>query len=102
MPIRRKNEGHVMQLADAVAFALLQAVLRWEAFVLGFQDGERNRLRPGGERTAENVIGAAGRALARLMIDDVNGLGGLFDADVGATIPAPVLEGGINQLKSDL
>src|ERR1035441_8756203 len=91
-----------MQLANAVAFALLQTVLRWQSFVLSFHDGEGHGLGSRGERATENVIGATSRSLARLMIDDVNGLGGFLDANIGATVPAPVLKGGINQLKSGL
>ena len=70
--------------------------------MLGFHDGEGHRFRSRRKRAAENVIGAAGRALAGLMIDDVNGPGGFLDANIGATIPAPILKGGINQLKSGL
>src|ERR1035441_10445269 len=91
-----------MQLANTVAFALLQTMLGRQSFVLGFHDGEGHRFRSRRKRAAENVIGAAGRALAGLMIDDVNGPGGFLDANIGATIPAPILKGGINQLKSGL
>ena len=91
-----------MQLANAVAFALLQTVLRRQSFVLSFHDGEGHGFGAGSERATENVIGAASRALAGLMIDDVNGLGGFLNANVGTAIPSPVLEGRINQLKSGL
>ena len=92
----------MVQLADAVAFALLQTVLRRQSFVLGLHDGEWHGFGSRGERPTENVIGAAGRALAGLMIDDVNGPGGFLNANVGAAIPAAVFESGINQLKSGL
>src|ERR1039458_3855199 len=36
------------------------------------------------------------------MINDVNGLGGFLNANVGAAVPAPVLEGWVDQLKSGL
>src|ERR1039458_650319 len=91
-----------MQLANAVAFALLQTVLGRQSFVLGFQDSEGNGFGVRGEGAAENVIGAASRAFAGLMIDDVNGFGGFLNANVGAAVPPPVLKGGINQLKSGL
>jgi hypothetical protein len=91
-----------MQLANAVAFALLQTVLWRQSFVLSLHDGEGHAFRSRGERPTENVIGAASRALAGLMIDDVNGLGGFLNANVGATIPAAIFEGGVNQLKSGL
>jgi hypothetical protein len=92
----------MVQLADAVTFALLQTVLGRQSFVLGFQDGEGNRFGARGEGAAENVIGAASRAFAGLVIDDVNGLGGFLNANVGAAVPAPVFKGGVDQLKSGL
>jgi hypothetical protein len=92
----------MMQLANAVAFALLQTVLGRQSFVLGFHDGEGNGFGAKGERAAENVIGAASRALAGLMINNVNGSGGFLNANVGAAVPPPVLKGWVNQLKSSL
>ena len=55
MPVRRKDEGDVVQLTKTVAFALLQAVLRRQAFVFGFQNRERDGLASGCKRATENV-----------------------------------------------
>ena len=55
-----------------------------------FHDGEGHGFRARGERATENIIGAARRALAGLMIDDVNGLGGFLNANVGTAVPPPV------------
>jgi hypothetical protein len=92
----------MVQLANAIAFALLQTVLGRQSFVLSFHNGEGHGLRFRGERATENVIGAASRALAGLMIDNINGPGGFLNANVGAAVPPPILESRINQLKSGL
>src|ERR1039458_7508509 len=92
----------MVQLPDTVAFALLQTVLRRQTFVLSLHDGERHRLGSGGERATEDIMGPAGRALAGLVIDDVNGLGRFLTANVGAAVPAPLREGWVDQLKSGL
>src|SRR5664279_2890453 len=92
----------MVQLTNAVTRTLLQAVLGRQSFVFSLHDGEGYGLGSRGERATENVIGAASRALAGLVIDDVNGLGGFLNANVGAAVPAPVFESGVDQLKSGL
>jgi hypothetical protein len=50
--VRREDERNVVELADTVAFALLQAVLRWQVLAFRFDDAEGNRFGARLERTA--------------------------------------------------
>ena len=43
VPVRGEHERNVVELADAVTLALLQAVFGRASFALGFENGERNR-----------------------------------------------------------
>jgi hypothetical protein len=70
--------------------------------VLGLDYGGRAGISSRGERAAKDVISAAGRAFARLVVDDVDWLCGFLDADVCAAVPAAVFEGRINQFESGL
>lgn len=91
-----------MELADAIAFALLQAVLRWQPFVLGLHDCEGHRFGCRGDWSAKDIVSAAGCALARLVVYNVDWLRGFLDSNVGAAVPSSVLDGGVDELESGL
>jgi len=81
----------MVKLADAVALALLKAMAGGQTFVFGLENRERDRLRRQFQGAAQDVIGAAFGTAAAFAIDDVDGGGGLLDADV-LTAPAAVIE----------
>ncbi len=102
VPVGRKDKRHMMQLPDAVALALLQAVLRRFPLVLRLQDRERNASRAFREWTAKQIIRAPRRSPLPLPINDVDLPRRLFDEDVSAPPSASVDQHGINQLKTSL
>ena len=101
-PLRGVNERDVVELADAVAFALLEAVLGGEILALGLDDRHGDGLGAGLQWNAQDVVGAAGRAAVASAVDDVHGGGGDLNPDVGAWPTALVDQAGIDQLKAGL
>ncbi len=97
-----KNERDVIQFADTIFLALLQAVFRQASFPLGFQDGKRNRLTALNQWTAQNVIRASSSPAMRFAINDVNLSGSCFNPDIAPSIPAASVQSRINQLISSL
>src|SRR5205814_7006534 len=100
--VRGEHERNVVELADPVTLALLQAVFGRESFTLGFENGERNRLTAGREWTPQNVIRAAFRAAFAFAVNDVNRRGGFLDLDVRAGLPSATRQRRVNQLESCL
>lgn len=102
MAVRREDERNVVELADSVGFALLKAVVRRKPFVLGFDDGHRNRLGLRLKRTVKHIISAASRTALALAINDVHRRCGFLEADVRAR-PSPLVdEARIDQVETGL
>ena len=101
VPVRGEHERNVVELADAVTLALLQAVFGRASFALGFENGERNRLTVGCEWPPQNVIRAAFRTTFAFAVNDVNWRGGFLDLDVMKEIETPVDELEKFRLKSN-
>ena len=99
MAVTRKDKGNIEPLAGGVEFGLFQAVGRRQVFGLGFDQGNRDRLRPRVHLDTQDVIHPPPGAPPGEPVNDVNCRGGFFAADE-VFCPSTGVDGGIDELGS--
>ena len=92
----------MVKLAEPIAFSLLKPMLGGQAFMLCFENCERNRLGAFDQWPAKQIICAARRPAISLASNNVDLRSSLLDPNIFATPTAMIDQHRIDQFKTCL